>query len=67
MCTFKTLITVVDVLYFALLVGSIIVALPVAILLVETIAAISGGQANFGFPSNANASGSYRRLNACSR
>ena len=50
MCTFKTLITVVDVLYFALLVGSIIVALPVAILLVETIAAISGGKQTLASP-----------------
>ena len=42
MCPLKTLKAVVDVLYSILVVGSVITALPVAILLLETIAAMSG-------------------------
>jgi glycosyltransferase involved in cell wall biosynthesis len=43
---------VVDVLYFILLVGSVLTALPVAILLLETIAAMSGGEDALAPPSN---------------
>jgi len=46
----KTLM--VDVLYFILIVGSVITALPVAILLLETIAAMSGGEQALAPPSN---------------
>src|SRR5271165_3965239 len=43
---------VVEVIYFILLVGSVITALPVAILLLETIAAMSGGEQALAPPSN---------------
>src|SRR5579862_7748090 len=52
MCPLKTLTAVVDVLYFILISGSVIVALPVAILLLETIAAMSRGEQALGPPSN---------------
>jgi cellulose synthase/poly-beta-1,6-N-acetylglucosamine synthase-like glycosyltransferase len=48
----KTRKAVVDVLYFILIAGSVIMALPVAILLLETIAAMSGGEQALAPPSN---------------
>jgi cellulose synthase/poly-beta-1,6-N-acetylglucosamine synthase-like glycosyltransferase len=52
MCPLKTLKAVVDVLYSILIVGSVIIALPVAILLLETIAAMSGGEQALAPPSS---------------
>jgi cellulose synthase/poly-beta-1,6-N-acetylglucosamine synthase-like glycosyltransferase len=52
MCPLKTLKVVVDVLYSILIVGSVITGLPVAILVLETIAAMSGGEHALAPPSN---------------